>query len=204
MLASGLALAVAGVVVLLLAVGPGFFGALDAPIQSTPLARFEHFDRGTYAVYELSGSETTGPGYSFSTNNAPTLQPSDVTVTSESGNLVTVTPMPANVSETLNRNGAIFTAAVRFTTPSGGQYSVVINAPPGTRVVISRDLGSLIGAALPGIALGVAGFIAMLVGAITLGTQASRRRRLQYATLPPAGYYPDPYQPGQMRWWTGS
>lgn len=203
-LGAGVALAVTAVLLLVFTVGGGLVGALDAPVQTTPVSTTEHLDRGTYAVYELTGSQSGGPGFTFTTNNGTVLQPSDVTVTGASGTPLPMSAMPADESETLSRGGGIYTASVRFTTPAGGEYSVVINGPPGTRVVVSRDLGSLFGEALPGIAVGGAGLIAIVVGTVLLVVESNRRRRARRAQFAGPGYYPDPYQPGGVRWWNGS
>ncbi len=79
-----------------------------------------------------------------------------------------------------------------------------IDAAPGTAVVISRDLGSLLTQALPGILAGGVGGVAIVAGTIMLVVRARRRRRANAPYPAPPGYYPDPYRPGAARWWNGT
>jgi hypothetical protein len=200
-LLAGLAVGVVGVVVVIFLAGPALKGGLVGPTYTTPFSRQVHLERGTYVVFERTGTERGGPGLKFTSNSGTSLLPDDVRVTDASGRSVPTDAISAN--ETLNRNGAIYTGSVRFDSPERGDYVVTIDAAAGTTIVLAQDLGSVFAKALPGIALGGVGGIAVVVGAVMMIVR-TRRGNPGVAATVPAGWYPDPYQPGAMRWWTGT
>ena len=167
-----------------LAVAPAF----TEPSFAIPGTTSVQLEPGRYAVYELTGSKSqTGP-ITYSSNHRATIGPGDVTVTDPAGQTVVVERV--TLTETLQRDEAIFTAAVTFRAASSGRYTVAVDPPteragptattpattgPGTAVV-APDLGDKFASlalwfVLVGVAavLFVIGFIAMIISAVRAG-----------------------------------
>jgi hypothetical protein len=172
---------------------------------STPATIHAHLSHGTYEIYQL----TTVRSSTFSPIRPGTvdIQPEDVTVRSTSGASLTVTPERAD--ETISRNRDVYTGAVQFAVPVAGEYVVTVRtgSRSATRVILARSLGSILRSVVAWVVTGAIGGLVFLIGLVLLivGLVRRRRRPVPYAgaagALPPAGWYPDPSDPSQQRYW---
>ncbi len=162
----------------------GAVSTLTAPTFDIPGSTTRTLDKGVYVVFERTGESSSSGNVTISRNNAVTIGPEDVQVTGPNGSTITTREMFSN--ETLNRNGSIFTGAVKFTVVTPGQYDVNVSSGNGTAVV-GRSLADAVGKHL-GWLLGVGiGGLAFVIGLIWL-IVALRRRGKNKAAL--AGPYP--------------
>src|ERR1700738_2952362 len=90
--------------------------------MSTPGVSHRHLSAGTWFVFQRTGTTTGGRGFTISHNDAPTLQPTDVTVTGPDG--IDRPVRFVTVNERITRGSGIYTAVVQFTTTSAGNYLV--------------------------------------------------------------------------------
>lgn len=201
--------AVVGAVLVVLSVR-GFTSAFTSPVRATPVTFTLDAEKATYAVYERTGSRSQAGSFTFSENRGTVLVARNVTVSGVDGGRVE-TRGPGNVTETINRNGAEFTASVRFTVPAAGRYTVRIDGPR-TDVVVARTLGDSFKAVVAYVLGGVAAGLVLLLGIILLIVGSVRRSRFDnvaavaagppMAATPP-GWYPDPWNPSLYRYYDG-
>ena len=177
----------------------------------TTLARFEepgvasvHLGKGTYMVYEDTGSISFGS--SFSSNDTITIAPSDVTVTG-TGNTNVETFHGGSMRESISSGGHRYVGAVRFTTPASGDYTVSVRGRAPKAVLIARPVSDTIRSVLGWFALTGVGALVFVVGVVLLIVGAVRRGRTRnafaYAAPPPPGWHPDPWGSGRLRYWDG-
>ncbi len=193
-----LALSVVAGIPLIVMTVRGVGQGLTSPIRRTPVEFTLDAKQATYAVYERTGSTTSVGSATFSQNHSGVLTPRDVTVTGPGGQVV-ATRQPGNVTETLSRGSAQFTATVRFSTPSSGRYSVRIGGPP-TDVVVARALGDSFRAALGWVLGAIAASLLFVLAIVLLIVGAVRRngadnRAALAASAPYGGYAPVAYPP---------
>lgn len=169
---------------------------------STPATIHAHLSHGTYEIYQLTSVRSS----SFSPIRPGTvdIQPDDVTVRSTSGHSLTVTPERAD--ETLTRNRDVYTGAVQFAVPAAGDYVVTVRSGSPTQVILARSLGGILRSVIGWLITGAVGGFIVLVGLVLLIVGLVRRRQRPVAytgggPLPPAGWYPDPADPTQQRYW---
>jgi hypothetical protein len=173
----------------------------------TPARLHQHLSHGTYEIYELTGDRSSA--FSPIRPGSVDIRPGDVTVTSTGGEPVTVTPEGAD--ETLTLGDRVYTGAVQFAIPTSGDYVVSVTSDSPTRVILARSVGSIVRSVVAWIALAGAGGLLFLLGLVLLivGLVRRGRRPVGYAgapgmVLPPANWYADPSQPGQLRYWDGN
>ena len=180
----------------------------------TASARFEvpnhvqvHLGRGTYMVYEDTG--TTSIGSAFSNDDSVTISPDDINVTTTAGAEVRVFDR-GDVRETINSGERRFVGAARFTTPAVGDYVVEVRSATPKEVLISRPLTATVRSVLGWFALAGGGGVVFVVGIVLLIVGSVRRGRMRtalayapYAAPVPAGWHPDPSGSGRLRYWDG-
>jgi hypothetical protein len=158
-----------------------------------------HLGRGTYMVYENTGSDSP-----FSSGHSPTLTAQDVTVTASDGSPVTVFER-GEVHQWLLVDGDHYDGAARFTTPSSGDYVVQVRGGSPTTVLVARPLTDTIRRVLLWFALAGIGGIVFVTGIVLLIVGAIRRSRVRpaFAYAAPPGWHPDPGGSGRWRYWDG-
>lgn len=219
---SGVALVVAVVsgVEIGAAVGKPLGQVLSSPIRSTPVDVSLKLTESRYTVFELTGHESGAGGIQFTRDDAPTLTPEAVTVIGPDGRQVS-TSGSGNNTETLTRDKEIFTAAVSFVVSAPGTYRVRVDTEQPTKVIIGPSLGSGFARVWGWFVVGGVAGLALVVGLTLLivGLVLGRHPRPLAGPLlsgpqlasttppappaPPAGWYPDPREPGRLRYWNG-
>jgi hypothetical protein len=152
-------LAVLGVGAVLLVVGiaetavPFVRTVTRSSSYPTPAVLHTHLTHGTYEIYELTAHKSSS--LSIAHPGTVDIAPTDVTVTSTSGQPVTVTSEGAD--ETLTRGLDVYTGAVQFAVPTTGSYVVEVRSATTERVILARSLGSIARSVVGWIATGAAG-----------------------------------------------
>jgi hypothetical protein len=200
LIAAGLVLFAVSATIGGIRVGPALTHGLTGPSYQTPMDRTLSLSRGTWVVFERSGAQYGGGGFTVTNETGVTLGPGDVEVTGPDGRPIP-TSTPSN-NETINRNGTIYLGAVSFTVSRAGRYRVEIPQTDDD-VILSRDLGSLLGSVLVLILTAIGGLLMAGGGTLTLIVGANRRRRRSAAFFAPPGWYPSPWMPNEYCWWDG-
>jgi hypothetical protein len=164
-----------------------------------------HLGKGTYVVYEETG--TVSFGSSFNPNDTVTITPADVTVTDAASANVAVFDR-GNVRESRTSDGDAFTGAARFTSPASGEYTVTVRNAAQRRILIARPFTDTIRSALVWFGLAGLGGLTVATGVVLLIVGAVKRSKertaFAYAAAPPPGWHPDPGGSGRWRYWDGS
>ena len=201
-----------------MSVGRPLYETLTNDARSTPVDEKLTLREGRYAVFQLTGSQTTrGPVTTATGNGAATLTAKEVKVTGPDGKAIT-TSVPT-FSEQLTRATEVYENTVQFTVPEDGVYRVRVaspkagtakgDTPASVQVVIAPALGSGFKAVVPWLIAGLASVVAFPVGVIVLIVGAVRRRKRPGRTpargvpVPDKGWYPAPDTPGRQRYWDG-
>lgn len=140
----------------------------------TPCSEVLDLDAGRYVVFEQVGRSRSAGPITTTTQGPTTISPADVDVTAPTGGALNIS-LPGS-TQTIDRNGMIFRGVVSFEVPESGRYRVTIDAPGRTAVFVAPGIGQTLLKALPGIALGGVGAIAMVAGVVLLLIAWTRRR----------------------------
>lgn len=185
---------------------PAVMASSSAPELVTPVRTRLQLAATEYAVYQRTGQVVTGSADDVA---APaTVQPDAVQVT-RSGVRLAVRG-PGTVSQTLTRDGDVYTAVAFFTVPVSGSYSVAVVSQEPTRLVVARSFGSAFTGMGPWFVGTLVGGGLLLLGTVLLVVGAMRGydpRPLRTLPAPvgpaPPGWYGDPLRRGRTRWWDG-
>jgi hypothetical protein len=159
---------------------PPFLEGLTGPVRATPLdARFQ-LGSGTYGVYERTGTQRGGGGFTFTENDVPRIAAGGVTVLSPAGQQLPTRDFGSG-SETITRNEAIFTGTVRFDVETPGVHRIRIAGERSGQVIIARSLGGTFTRVAPWLALGAGAGLIVATGAVLLAIGVIRRDRAEAA-----------------------
>jgi len=182
-------------------IGVRLFRGIDAPSMATPGAARRHLGKGTWVVYERTGSRH-GVGITFTQNADVTIDPTEVTVTGPDGSTLTVDE--TTVSETITRGSSIYTGAVQFRVPRPGVYTVQVDTPEPGQVLVGRSLGDTFRSLIAPVLAGAGGGLLVGVGIVLFIIGTVRRNRSDRRMAFPGGWAPGP-GPVQPAWapWPG-
>ena len=166
---------VCGVAGLVLFFVTGFAALLTGTVYDTPVHLVIECRTGDYYVYQHTGSQVVGPGFSFSHSQGLTLTPRDVVVVGPGH--VSVDTWPASGSETITEGSQAFSNAVGFHVSVAGTYSVTVSSTPPTSVIVGPSLGTQFAISAPWLILPGVGWPIAVVGLVLLIIESNRRRR---------------------------
>jgi hypothetical protein len=170
----------------------GFRGLIGAPTYRVPAVVTVNCHEGDYYVYQHTGSQESWPGFSYSSNGAPTLQPDNVIVTGPDGSRVGT--WSGNGSETITEGSWIYSNAVGFHASGDGDYQVRVTSVPPTRVIVGPSLGSQFLHAAAWLILFGFGALITITGLVLLIVASVRRSQAKkhvfYRWAYPAGFRP--------------
>ena len=199
-----------------------FPGVLDAPVLKAPTVVAINCRIGDCYLYQRSGSESSGPGYSLSSQGGTTLTTAEVVVMGP--NRAPVPTWSGDGSETITEGSAIYASAVGFHATVTGGYEIRINRVTPAALVVAPSLGSAFIRAAPWLLLTGVGVVVGLLGVALLVWAARRRHATRsgptlepvmpnagtHPTVvpagdrpPPPGWYDDPGGEHRWRWWDG-
>ncbi len=180
--------------------------AMDADVYQTPFSQQYTLDKGTWEVFERTGSQVgVGPVHT-SEIGFGIVTPDSVTVSrADDGSTVPVND-PGSVTQTLTRGSSVYTAKASFDIPRHGVYVVAVAPGDGQAdVLVSRSLGDGLGnKIIPATLLGLGGVVASITGLVLVIVGYGRRRRAIRAAMawplppgvPPGGWGAPPVPPG--------
>lgn len=160
--------------------------------------------------WQAGGSSTqnlTAGGYMlYERSPSPTLRADDVSVTGPQGEV----PVGPVVNSTVTLNGVTWVGVAGFTAPVDGDYVVSVDGS-GQEVVIGPSIAKTLGGAFGWIGAAVLGAFLAIAGVVWLVVALVVGRRPAAVPVGPmqgagdsgGGWYPDPEDPAQWRWWDG-
>lgn len=151
-------------------------------------ASTQQLSEGGYVLYEQSLRRT--------------LDPSDITVTGPQGEI----PVGSTTSSTVTIGNTTWVGVAGFTAPVNGDYTITVEGD-GQEVVLGPSVAKTLGGAFIWIAAAIAGALLAMAGVVWLVVALVAGRKKAPAVGSTAGtgggWYPDPEDPTQLRWWDG-
>jgi hypothetical protein len=143
-------------------------------------------DPGMYAIFVRTGTDISGPGFSFNANLGSRLDPDDVRVTGPGGKPLAV--MPVSGTETITRNQVIYTATAEFRADTAGDHTVEIGGPSADRsVIVNRELADQIKSLVPWLLVMVLTGFVLCGSLIALVVSLVRKNRVGRPDRPVSG-----------------
>jgi hypothetical protein len=206
MVVVGILVAIPGVV----ALGLGLWHEVSGPTITVPGTASLDLGRGTYIVFEKTGSKRQYGPLSVERDDGVTIDSRQVVVTSPDDGTIPVRDSEPN--ESIDRYSDHYTAAVEFTTPSSGRYSLRFTNTASGTVMVRRPLGDVFRRRVGWIASVAVGWLIALAGAILLLVGYFRRSSDARATrmiaaqraVAAAAWFPDPLGQRRLRYWDGT
>lgn len=153
---------VIGLVQIAIETGGAFVDTLTTESRPTPVTAELDLDEGRYTVFELTGRTEGTDDYQVIEERGTTITPDLITVTGPDSEPVEV--RSSSVSETVTRNTAIYTDVATFTVDEPGFYTVQVDAPEPTEVIIGPAIGSGFGDAVPWVLAALGAVLVMVLG----------------------------------------
>jgi hypothetical protein len=191
---------VSAAVMLGIRVVPAFTQATLQDGYRLPMDATLTLDSGTWVVFERTGRyEQRGP-ITVTTNKRTRLTPQRVSVTDAAGEPVPTSQ--ATSTQTIDRDGSVYTGAVAFEVARDGQYHLTVSGNRG-HVLVARDIFGVFASSLVWLLLIVVALVGCITGVALIVTGRRRERPSGDRPAPP-GWYPNPDQPQQILWWDGT
>jgi hypothetical protein len=153
----------------------GFVGLLNSTVYETPVHVSLQCHVGDYLVYQNTATSGTGPAIGLALSGPLTITPDQVKVVGSNGSRVPT--WAGNGAETITKNSGTFNNAVGFHAAVAGTYSVTVESPRPTSVIIAPSLGNQVVRAVPWLILSGVGMLIATVGLVLLIVTSNRRSR---------------------------
>ena len=189
----GVASAIGNVTSSLSAVGQSW----EVPGQAS-----QQLEPGNYVLYERVASGTAD-------NAEPTIDARLVKVIGPDGPVPVACVSCDGTSMSVSLNSDSYVGVAGFDATQPGRYTVIAGGD-GQEVVVGPSVLSTAGSAAKGIGVAMAGGLLALIGLIWLvvalvtGKKSDDKPAPASATATPAGWYPDPDDASQLRYWDGN
>lgn len=169
----------------------------------TPGKTVQTLEPGTYALYELvPGSGTEG-------GPRVTLEPEQIRVQGPRGEVPVKCVSCGSTSTTVSLGDQSYQAVVTFPADVAGSYTV-LSGGNGQEVVVGPSVGDTLSSSATGFGISALGGLLALVGAIWFivalitGSRKKTVPAVGQTAAGQGGWYPDPENPTQLRWWDGT
>jgi hypothetical protein len=171
-------------------------GTFTSPSYSVPGDLHVHLHHARYTVYQHTGTKSTF-GSLKQDLSAIRITGADVLVRAPDGSSV---PLRFDTTdETLTRGSDVYSGALSFDAPSGGEYAFTFRNATVTTVVIARSLSDALRSVLVWLLVAVLGGVVLITGVVMLIVGATRRGRAKRAMYP--GWGPPPQWGGPPPQW---
>ena len=162
-----LAALVLGVAMVDVRVGPAVKLGLVGHTYTLPMDEAIHLQKGRWIILERTGTQRRSGPLTVTENDDAVFERVRARVSDHSGKeLDWAFPDP---TQTINRNGSIYTGVVSFDAPASGRYNIALESSSST-AILSPDIGSALGASAPWLVVAGLGALGCLVGIIMLLT----------------------------------
>jgi hypothetical protein len=153
-----------------------------------------HLRHARYTVYQHSGTRSA---FGSTRNDAQAIEirPGELSVVGSDGTLVPVSFDSS--TETVTRGSDVYSGALEFSPPAGGDYRLRFTNSTRTSVIVARSLTDAIDSALVWFGTGALGGAVLIAGVIMLivgTTRRSRAKRAMYGGWGYPGWPPPPPQ----------
>lgn len=135
-----------------------------------------HLAAGRHLIFERTGTQSGGGGFTVTRSHGITLSEDQVSVTTASGAPLEV-DVPTGTVETVTLGSRIYTGAVGFRTPAGSDYLIGIDTAEERELLVAHSLGDTLASVAGWFAVGLAAAFVGLLGVVLLIVGEVRRNR---------------------------